>query len=114
MGLLLKGGYDPRVQENVFYHKELVSLSDSLGLKSATTNNFITSLSIPVDINVLFLLSIPASLKSSLLSSAMLLVYTPSHEHFGIVPLEAMLAGVSSHLLLETSKVPDLHANIFT
>ena len=29
-----------------------------------------------------------------LLKSARLLVYTPSNEHFGIVPLEAMLAGV--------------------
>jgi alpha-1,3/alpha-1,6-mannosyltransferase len=29
-----------------------------------------------------------------LLNSARLLVYTPSNEHFGIVPLEAMLAGV--------------------
>jgi alpha-1,3/alpha-1,6-mannosyltransferase len=29
-----------------------------------------------------------------LLSSARLLIYTPHNEHFGIVPLEAMLAGV--------------------
>lgn len=29
-----------------------------------------------------------------LLKSARLLIYTPSNEHFGIVPLEAMLAGV--------------------
>lgn len=29
-----------------------------------------------------------------LLKSATLLIYTPSNEHFGIVPLEAMLAGV--------------------
>ena len=29
-----------------------------------------------------------------LLKSAKLLVYTPTNEHFGIVPLEAMLAGV--------------------
>jgi len=29
-----------------------------------------------------------------LLKSAKLLIYTPSNEHFGIVPLEAMLAGV--------------------
>ena len=29
-----------------------------------------------------------------LLKAATLLVYTPSNEHFGIVPLEAMLAGV--------------------
>ena len=29
-----------------------------------------------------------------LLDNATLLVYTPSNEHFGIVPLEAMLAGI--------------------
>lgn len=43
--------------------------------------------------DVLFLLSVPASLKDALLRSARLLVYTPSNEHFGIVPLEAMLVG---------------------
>ena len=43
---------------------------------------------------VLFLLSVPGQLKETLLSTARLLVYTPSNEHFGIVPLEAMLASV--------------------
>lgn len=43
---------------------------------------------------MLFLLSVPAQLKSALLNAATLLLYTPSNEHFGIVPLEAMLAGV--------------------
>ena len=42
---------------------------------------------------MLFLLSVPTKLKATLLSKAKLLVYTPSNEHFGIVPLEAMLAG---------------------
>ncbi len=76
------------------YHNELVALSESLGLRSATTRNIVTALSVPDDIEVLFLLSVPASLKSMLLNAARLLVYTPSQEHFGIVPLEAMLAGV--------------------
>ena len=40
------------------------------------------------------MLSVPNALKDILLKSALLLVYTPSNEHFGIVPLEAMLAGV--------------------
>lgn len=53
----------------------------------------VTALGVPSDIDVLFLLSVPASLKDALLKSARLLVYTPSNEHFGIVPLEAMLAG---------------------
>lgn len=43
---------------------------------------------------MIFLLSVPNALKQLLLKSAKLLVYTPSNEHFGIVPLEAMLSGV--------------------
>lgn len=54
----------------------------------------ITAQAAPDSISVLFLLSVPAQLKSLLLRTAKLLVYTPSNEHFGIVPLEAMLAGV--------------------
>ena len=70
------------------------ALATKLGLKSATTKNVVTALSIPSDIEVLFLLSIPGQMKSMLLKAARLLVYTPSNEHFGIVPLEAMLAKV--------------------
>jgi alpha-1,3/alpha-1,6-mannosyltransferase len=82
------------VVENVVYHKELVGLAESLGLKSVTTRTIVTALTIPKDVDVLFLLSVPNTLKDMLLSSARLLVYTPSNEHFGIVPLEAMLAGL--------------------
>ncbi|KAI4238233.1 MAG: hypothetical protein L6R40_005773 [Gallowayella cf. fulva] len=92
--LVLAGGYDPRVEENVTYHQELVKLAESVGLQTATTKNVVTALNIPDDIDVLFLLSVPAQLKTMLLSAAKLLVYTPTNEHFGIVPLEAMLAGV--------------------
>jgi alpha-1,3/alpha-1,6-mannosyltransferase len=92
--LINLGGYDNRVQENVVYHKELVSLAESLGLKIATTKTIVTALNVPDDVDVLFLLSVPNTLKDMLLKSARLLVYTPSNEHFGIVPLEAMLAGV--------------------
>jgi len=92
--LVIAGGYDNRVPENVVYHKELVQLAESLGLKTATTRTVVTALVIPQDVDVLFLLSVPNTLKETLLGSAQLLVYTPSNEHFGIVPLEAMLAGV--------------------
>ncbi|CAM1510572.1 Fc.00g009070.m01.CDS01 [Cosmosporella sp. VM-42] len=90
--LILAGGYDHRVAENVQYHKELETLATSLSLQHLTSNTLITALSAPASIPVLFLLSIPASLKTALLHSARLLVYTPSNEHFGIVPLEAMLS----------------------
>lgn len=75
-------------------HNELVSLAESFGLKTATTKTIVTALNVPDDVDVLFLLSVPGTLKDMLLKSARLLVYTPSNEHFGIVPLEAMLAGV--------------------
>lgn len=82
------------MQENVTYHKELVELADSFKLKSATAKNIVTALNVPDDVEVLFLLSVPNTLKDMLLKSARLLIYTPSNEHFGIVPLEAMLAEV--------------------
>ena len=91
--LISAGGYDLREQENVSYHAELTQLAESLGLKSATVKNVITALDTPDDIEVLFLLSVPSSFKATLLKTATLLVYTPSNEHFGIVPLESMLAG---------------------
>lgn len=76
------------------YHKELEALAESFKLKVATAKNIVSAQAIPEDIEILFLLSVPAQLKSSLLQAAELLVYPPSSEHFGIVPLEAMLAGV--------------------
>ena len=82
------------VDENVAYHNELVSLAESLKLTTATARNIVSALNIPDDIEVLFLLSVPAQLKTMLLDAATMLLYTPSNEHFGIVPLEAMLAGV--------------------
>ncbi|CAF3591947.1 unnamed protein product [Fusarium graminearum] len=86
------GGYDPRVSENVQYHAELEALASSHGLEHLTTKTLITALSAPTSVPVLFLLSIPNSLKATLLRSARVLLYTPKNEHFGIVPLEAMLA----------------------
>ena len=82
------------MQENVTYLKEMVQLADSMNLRNATTKTIVTALSVPDDIEVLFLLSVPGSFKTTLLRSARLLLYTPPNEHFGIVPLEAMCNGV--------------------
>lgn len=90
----LPGGYDNRVSENVTYHRELDALATSLGLQTGTAKTITTALAVPDTVEVLFLLSVPNALKEALLRSASLLVYTPSNEHFGIVPLEAMLAAV--------------------
>lgn len=74
--LVIAGGYDRRVEENVEYHDELVEFSKTLDLVE----------------NVHFLKSPSDAEKLSLLLECRFLVYTPSNEHFGIVPLEAMYA----------------------
>lgn len=91
--LIIAGGYDRRISENVSCHKSLQDLATSLDLVHATFNNAITAMSPPPNTHVIFLLSVPTALKSTLLQSCTLLVYTPANEHFGIVPLEAMMAG---------------------
>lgn len=90
----MKGGYDNRVYENVQYHKELDDLATSLSLQTATSKTVISALSIPDSIDILFLLSIPTAFRDTLISQSNLLLYTPVNEHFGIVPVEAMHAGI--------------------
>jgi alpha-1,3/alpha-1,6-mannosyltransferase len=94
--LVIAGGFDPRNAENSITHTHLQNLSESLNLTHATFRNNDTALTdlSSEDVDVLFLLSIPNELKQRLLRSAGLLLYTPTNEHFGIVPLEAMLAGI--------------------
>lgn len=49
---------------------------------------------IPASTNIVFLPSFTSEQRTSLLHSAVCLVYTPSDEHFGIVPLEGMYSGL--------------------
>lgn len=79
--------------ENVHCHQTLVNLAESFGLQTATTKTVVSALNVPDDVDVLFLLSVPTTFKQLLLKTARLLLYTPENEHFGVVPLEAMLAG---------------------
>ena len=92
--LVIAGGYDKRVSENVEYLTELQALADPPSLThDACTPSGSISIKNP-KAEVLFLCSVPGPLKSTLLHKSRLLVYTPSNEHFGIVPLEAMLANL--------------------
>lgn len=91
--LIVAGGYDLRVKENLEYLQELQKLCDRYRVPHATkfpqdswsTVNFEKS-------RVLFLPSVSGVEKSFLLEQASLLLYTPTNEHFGIVPLESMVA----------------------
>ncbi|EPY23060.1 alpha-1,3/alpha-1,6-mannosyltransferase [Strigomonas culicis] len=75
--LVVAGGYDNRLDENVSYGEELQKLArDTLQLSED---------------QVLFLRNISAATKEFLLTHMFALVYTPAMEHFGIAPVEAML-----------------------
>lgn len=80
--------------ENVSYHKFLEDLATSLKLTHSTLSYLSPLSSVKPNISVIFLLSVPDALKQTLLDAANLLIYTPRNEHFGIVPLEAMLNGI--------------------
>lgn len=72
--MVIAGGHDPRVVENVEYHQELQILAKQLDVQD----------------NVIFLRSLSDQSKIALLKRINCLLYTPENEHFGIVPLEAM------------------------
>lgn len=72
--LILAGGYDTRVSENVDYFNEIAQKVDNLKLSAKVS-----------------LLRSPSDrFKLWLLKRCDALIYTPENEHFGIVPLEAM------------------------
>ena len=72
--LIIAGGYDSRVNENIEYFDELNQLADDFDLRDS----------------VLFLRSPPDFIKSLLYDYCDCVLYTPENEHFGIVPIEAM------------------------
>lgn len=75
--LILTGGYDVRVRENVEHLKELQALVAELQLED----------------RVFFLPSCTNEEKRILLENCRVLLYTPINEHFGIVPIEAGVMG---------------------
>lgn len=75
--LIVAGGYDERVDENRIHFEELNKEVEELNLKE-----YISFLKSPDD-----------DVKRTLFHSCTAVLYTPSNEHFGIVPLEAMLLG---------------------
>ncbi|KAL3808878.1 hypothetical protein ACHAXA_010933 [Cyclostephanos tholiformis] len=104
--LIIAGGYDPINVENVEHLAELRALGDDIlaryHLPRSTVCPPSRSGAAVDDIlggitrgpSIAFLPSISNERRSQLLSGASVWCYTPHREHFGIVPLEAMDAGV--------------------
>lgn len=73
-GLVVAGGYDVRLAENVEHLEELKELVKELHLED----------------RVVFMTSFSDEQRLALLCACRAVVYTPTNEHFGIVPVEAM------------------------
>lgn len=76
--LIIAGGYDNRLAENVEYLEELRVDAERLSVIH----------------RIAFLPSFSDAQRAALLARSVAVLYTPPDEHFGIVPLEAMAAGV--------------------
>lgn len=72
--LILAGGYDERVLENIEYYQELKIFAEKYEIGNHVT----------------FLRSFSDKQKLNLLHNCTCILYTPSNEHFGIVPVESM------------------------
>lgn len=72
--VVIAGGYDERVDENVSYYQELNDYAKMHGIST----------------HVVFRKSISDEERNALLYHAGVVVYTPANEHFGIVPIEAL------------------------
>uniref|UniRef100_A0A6B2L685 Alpha-1,3/1,6-mannosyltransferase ALG2 n=1 Tax=Arcella intermedia TaxID=1963864 RepID=A0A6B2L685_9EUKA len=75
LSLVIAGGYSDKVQENVEHLKELMDRAAQLGIQDKVT----------------FMTSLENEVRDKVIQEAVCLLYTPSNEHFGIVPLEAGL-----------------------
>lgn len=93
--LVVGGGYDNAQEDNRSTLRANQALCDTLGLSHYTLENT-TSPPPPKDVDVLFILNFTTEQRSALLLSprTLALLYTPTNEHFGIVPIEAMACGL--------------------
>ena len=100
--LVIGGGYDPRVEENMMTLVTLIDRAKSASLPYNIISPPSSRTSIPLfnmtteDPEILFLLNFTTARQATLLtaSSTLALLYTPANEHFGTVPVEAMSSGL--------------------
>ncbi|TDL18460.1 glycosyltransferase family 4 protein [Rickenella mellea] len=106
MRLVVAGGYDPRVTDNINTLDHLVAICKQHSItyhitSPKKTHSSPTSLPpstapSPTTATILFLLNFTTSQRSALLTSphTLALLYTPTNEHFGIGPVEGMVCGL--------------------
>lgn len=99
--LIVAGGYDPLNVENVEHLAELRRLADEILDRHNLPPSVVLSPmsddgrdNVFENASITFMPSVSNEGRSSLLQCASVWCYTPHREHFGIVPLEAMDAGL--------------------
>lgn len=98
------GGYDPRLEDNISTLESLISLAKANSLSYNIIAPSTSRVTIPsfeykptsANPDVLLLLNFSTPQRSALLNapSTLALLYTPTNEHFGVVPVEGMICGV--------------------
>ena len=100
--LVVAGGYDPRVEDNMMTLYSLIDLAKAHSLTynviaPASSRTNIPPLNMtPDNPDILFLLNFTMTQRTALLCSpnTLALLYTPANEHFGIGPVEGMIGGI--------------------
>lgn len=100
--LIIGGGYDPRVEENMMTLVALIDRAKAASLPYTIVSPPSSKTHIPPfntttkNPDILFVLNFTTAQRAALLtaSSTLALLYTPTNEHFGIVPVEAMSSGL--------------------
>lgn len=87
---IIAGGFDKRVKENVDTLEYLMVLATKYTLFPRILSK--STISIDSCARVVFIPSFSDNQRTFLLANCLAVLYTPSNEHFGIVPLEAMYA----------------------
>ena len=95
MRLVIAGGYDEAVPDNVATLRSLRQACDQFDLSHETTSAT-SSVTINPSTQVVFILNFTQAQRTYLLTNphTIALLYTPTNEHFGIVPIEAGACGV--------------------
>ncbi|KAH9857500.1 alpha-1,3-mannosyltransferase ALG2 [Lenzites betulinus] len=102
--LVLAGGYDPRLLDNVKTLQLLLDSAKAHDLTYAITTPSTSTVALPSlpstsdndNADIVFLLNFSTVQRSALLTSTstLALLYTPTNEHFGIGPVEGMVCGL--------------------
>ena len=107
--LIIAGGYDERVSENKEYFNELIEFCKNMQLnyqflapemlerdqddeKINDDALILDNKNVDTSASIYFITKFPDSQKEALLKECSAVLYTPQNEHFGIVPIEGMLA----------------------